>query len=82
MVRLMHDLSQPFGKSLEQFLPVYRSSKDKYTVRNGLLQYSSVVGDLPRVVVPDQGDLRLRIIYDYHDASFGAHRGREKHTSQ
>ena len=51
---------------------------DRYTVRNGLLHYSAVAGNTPRVVVPDHGDLRLRIMYEYHDASNGGHRGREK----
>ena len=57
---------------------VYLSSTDRYTVRNGLLQYSSVAGDTTRVVVPDDGDLRLRIMYEYHDTPVGGHRGREK----
>ena len=35
-------------------------------------------GDTPRVVVPDHVDLRLRIMYEYHDAPSGRHRGREK----
>ena len=78
MVQLMHHLSHPSGKSLKQLSSVYRSSTDIYTVRNGLLQYSAVAGDTPRVVVPDHGDLRLRIMYEYHDAPVGGHRGREK----
>ena len=51
---------------------------DIQKVRNGLLQYSAVAGDIPRVVVPDHGDQRLRIMYDYHGAPVGGHRGREK----
>ena len=51
---------------------------DRYTVHNGLQKYSVVYGDTPRVVVPDHGDLRLRIMYEYHDAPFGGYRGREK----
>ena len=39
MVRLMHHLSHPSGKSLKQLSSVYRSSKDRYTVRNVLLRY-------------------------------------------
>ena len=78
MVRLMHHLSHPSGKSLKQLTSVYRFSKDRYTVRNGLLQYLAVAGDTPRVFVPDHGDLRLRIIYKYHDAPAGGHCGREK----
>ena len=78
MVRLMHHLSQPSWKSLKQLSSVYRPSTDRYTVRNGLLQYSAVVDDIPRVVVPDHGDLLLRIMYEYHNPPIGGHRGREK----
>ena len=63
-------------KNLKQLSLVYRSSTDGCTVRNGQLQCSAVTGDTPRVVVPDHGDLRLRIMY--HDAPVGGHRGREK----
>ena len=51
---------------------------DRYTVLNGLLQYSAVAGDTTRVVVPDHDDLRLRIMYEYHEAPVGGHSGREK----
>ena len=54
---------------------------DRYAVRNGLLQYSAVAGDTPRVVVPDHGDLPLRIMHEYHDAPVGGHRGRGKNIS-
>ena len=47
-------------------------------VCNSLPQYSAVACDTPGVVVPDNGDLRLRIVYEYHDALVGGHRGREK----
>uniref|UniRef100_A0AAV1UYY0 Integrase zinc-binding domain-containing protein n=1 Tax=Peronospora matthiolae TaxID=2874970 RepID=A0AAV1UYY0_9STRA len=51
---------------------------DRYTTRNGLLYYTAVSGDTPRVVIPDDTDLRLRIMIEYHDAPIGGHRGREK----
>uniref|UniRef100_A0AAV1V3F9 Integrase catalytic domain-containing protein n=1 Tax=Peronospora matthiolae TaxID=2874970 RepID=A0AAV1V3F9_9STRA len=38
----------------------------------------AVSGDTPRVVIPDDTDLRLRIMFEYHDAPIGGHRGREK----
>ena len=78
MVRLMDHLSQPSRQSLKMLPPVYRSSTDRYTVHNGLLKYTAVAGDTPRVVVPDHGYLRLRIMFEYHDASTGGRRGREK----
>uniref|UniRef100_A0AAV1TJL8 Integrase zinc-binding domain-containing protein n=1 Tax=Peronospora matthiolae TaxID=2874970 RepID=A0AAV1TJL8_9STRA len=38
----------------------------------------AVSGDTPRVVIPDDTDLRLRIMFEYQDAPLGGHRGREK----
>ena len=78
MVSSMDHLSQPSLQSLQRLPPIYRSSTDRYTVQNGLLKYSAVAGDTPRVVVPDHGDLRLRTMDEYHDASNGGRRGREK----
>uniref|UniRef100_A0AAV1USR2 Integrase catalytic domain-containing protein n=1 Tax=Peronospora matthiolae TaxID=2874970 RepID=A0AAV1USR2_9STRA len=37
----------------------------------------AVSGDTPRVVIPDDTDLRLRIMFEYRDAPIGGHRGRE-----
>ena len=56
MVRLMKHVSQTSRQSLKRLPPVYRSSTDRYTVHNGLLKYSAVAGDTPRVVVPDHSD--------------------------
>ena len=52
MVCLMDHLSQPSRQSLKRLPPVYRPSMDRYTVHNGLLKYTAVAGDTPRVVVP------------------------------
>ena len=57
---------------------LYRSSSDRYTTRNGLLYYTAVTGDTPRVIIPTHNDLRLRIMYECHDAPTSGHRGREK----
>uniref|UniRef100_A0AAV1UAL9 Integrase catalytic domain-containing protein n=1 Tax=Peronospora matthiolae TaxID=2874970 RepID=A0AAV1UAL9_9STRA len=38
----------------------------------------AITSDKPRVVIPDDTDLRLRIMFEYHDAPIGGHRGREK----
>ena len=76
MARLMDHLSHPSPQSLKGLYLVYRSSLDRYTVNNGLLKYSAVDGDTPRVVVPDHGDLRLRSMYEYHDTPSGGHRSR------
>ena len=57
---------------------MYRSSANRYTTRNGVLYYTAVAGDAPRVVIPTHNDLRSRIMYECHDAPTSGHRGREK----
>ena len=42
-----------------------------------LLSYTTVASDLTRVVVPAHNNLRLRIMYQYHNAPIGYQRGRE-----
>ena len=78
LLRLRDHLMNSFSKSLKDLPALYRSSVDRYTVRNGLLYYTAVAGDTPRVVVPTHNDLRLRIMYEFHDAPTSVHRGREK----
>ena len=79
---LMDHLVNPTRKSLKDLPALYQSSSDRYTTRNGLLYYTAVDGDTPRVVVPAHNNLRLRIMYDYHDAPSRGHRGRERLTSR
>jgi hypothetical protein len=78
VVRLMGYLSEPSPQALKSLPATYRSSAHRYTQRNGLLFYSAVDDDAPRVVVPLDHDLRLRIMFEYHDAPVSGHRGREK----
>ena len=74
----MDHLVTPFRKYLKDLPALYQSSVDRYTTRNGLLYYTAVAGDTPRVVVPTHNDLHLRILYECHDAPPSGHRGREK----
>ena len=78
ILRLMEYLLYPTRKSLKNLPAFYRSSSDRYTICNGLLYYTAVAGDTPRVVFPAHNDLRLRIMYECHDNPTGGHRGREK----
>ena len=71
-------LVTPSSKSLKGLPVLYRSSADQYTTCNGLLYYIAVTEDTPRVVIPTHNDLRLRILYECHDAPTGVYRGREK----
>ena len=75
-LRLVDHLVTPSRKYLKFLLALYRSSVDRYTTRNGLLYYTSVTGDIPRVVIPTHNDLLLRVMYGCHDAPTSRHRGR------
>ncbi|CAI5711096.1 unnamed protein product [Peronospora effusa] len=78
LVRLMEYLKDPYTQAKKLLPAMYRSSLDRYTQRDGLLYYTAVHNDTPRVVVPPQHDLRLRIMFECHDAPISGHRGREK----
>ena len=78
LLRLMDHLVNPTRKSLKDLSALYRSSSDRYTTHNWLLYYTAVAGDTPRVVVPAHNDLRLRIMYECHDAPTCGLRGLEK----
>ena len=76
LLRLMGHFANPSRKFLSDLPALYRSSLDRYTTRIGLLYYIAVADDTPRVVVPNNDDLRLRIMFECHDAPSGGHRGK------
>uniref|UniRef100_A0AAV1UT10 Integrase zinc-binding domain-containing protein n=1 Tax=Peronospora matthiolae TaxID=2874970 RepID=A0AAV1UT10_9STRA len=78
LLRLMDYVSNPCNQELKSLSPQYRSSTERYSVRDGLLYYTADNGGTPPVVVPAHNDLRLRIMYECHDAPTSGHRGREK----
>ena len=77
LLRLMGHLANPSRKSLLDRPALYRSSLNRVTTRNGLLYYTAIADDTPLVDVPDHDDLRLRIMFECHDAPSGGHRVRE-----
>ena len=74
----MDHLVKSSRQSLKGLPALYRSSSDRYTTRNGLLYYTAVAGDTPRVVILTYNGLHLHVMYECHDAPTGGHRGREK----
>ena len=50
----------------------------RYVLRDGLLYYRTDDGDDWRVVVPNDDDLKNRIMFEYHDVPTSGHLGREK----
>ncbi|KAE9169576.1 hypothetical protein PF004_g28143 [Phytophthora fragariae] len=55
-----------------------RSRLHRYSVVEGLLYYQVDGGDEPRIVVPNDEDLRHRVLYEAHDTPLSGHLGREK----
>ena len=76
--RLVDHLSSPSAASLKALAPTYRCNIHRYALRDGLVRYRVHADDSDRIVVPNDYDLRLQIIFEYHDAPTGGHRGREK----
>ena len=70
LVRLMEYLKDPSKQAKKRLPAMYRSSIDRYTQRD---DYTAVNGDTSRVVVPAQHDLRLRIMFECHDAPISGH---------
>ncbi|GMG17932.1 unnamed protein product [Phytophthora fragariaefolia] len=55
-----------------------RSRLHRYSVLEGLTYYQVDGDDEPRIVVPNDEDLRHRVLYEAHDTSLSGHLGREK----
>ncbi|KAE8976812.1 hypothetical protein PR001_g25313 [Phytophthora rubi] len=55
-----------------------RSRLHRYSVVEGLLYYQVDGGDEPRIVVPNDEDLRHRVFYEANDTPLSGHLGREK----
>ncbi|KAE9000695.1 hypothetical protein PR001_g18720 [Phytophthora rubi] len=55
-----------------------RSRLHRYSVVEGLLYYQVDGGDEPRLVVPNDEDLRHRVLYEAHDTPLSGHLGRKK----
>ncbi|KAG6610909.1 reverse transcriptase [Phytophthora cinnamomi] len=68
----------PSDKSRQKLPKHLRARAHRFRVHDGLLLYNAVDDNADRVVVPNDHDLRLRIMYEYHDALSAGHLGREK----
>ncbi|KAG6618361.1 reverse transcriptase [Phytophthora cinnamomi] len=68
----------PSDKGRQKLPKHLRARAHRYRVHDGLLRYNAVDDNADRVVVPNDHDLRLRIMYEYHDAPTAGHLGREK----
>ncbi|KAL4114536.1 hypothetical protein PRIC2_014470 [Phytophthora ramorum] len=55
-----------------------RSRLHRYSLADGLLYYQVDESDEPRIVVPNDENLRYRVLYEAHDTPLSGHLGREK----
>ncbi|KAF1320249.1 reverse transcriptase, partial [Globisporangium splendens] len=76
--RLVTHLSDPSDKSLKALDPAQRARLHRYELHNDVLYYRTDGSDVPRAVVPNDSDLRNRVLFEYHDTPFRGHPGREK----
>ncbi|KAG2825410.1 hypothetical protein PC129_g19040 [Phytophthora cactorum] len=76
--QLLSYASAPSDEARRKLAPHIRARAHRYRVHEGLLLYSAVDDDMIRIVVPNDYDLRMRIMYEYHDSPTAGHHGREK----
>ncbi|KAG3181680.1 hypothetical protein PC128_g15006 [Phytophthora cactorum] len=76
--QLLSYASAPSDEARRKLAPHLRARAHRYRVHEGLLLYSAVDDDVIRIVVPNDYDLRMRIMYEYHDTPTTGHPGREK----
>ncbi|KAG2768796.1 hypothetical protein Pcac1_g19980 [Phytophthora cactorum] len=71
--QLLSYTSAPYDEARRKLTPHLRARAHRYRVHEGLLLYSAVNDDVIRIVVPNDHDLRMRIMYEYHDAPTAGH---------
>ncbi|GMF17479.1 unnamed protein product [Phytophthora fragariaefolia] len=71
-------LRSPSDETLGALSRNTRNQIDRYHLDGDLLCYNIDRFNASRVVVPNDDDLRARIIHEFHDSPMGAHLGREK----
>ncbi|KAG3131886.1 hypothetical protein C6341_g23156 [Phytophthora cactorum] len=76
--QLLSYASAPSDEARRKLAPHLRARAHRYRVHEGLLLYSTVGDDVIRIVVLNDYDRRMRIMYEYHDAPTAGHPGREK----
>ncbi|GMG14853.1 unnamed protein product [Phytophthora fragariaefolia] len=75
---ILAHLRSPSDETLGALSRNTRNQINRYHLDGDLLCYNIDRFDAPRVVVPNDDDLRARIIHEFHNSPMGAHLGREK----
>ncbi|KAG2797562.1 hypothetical protein PC119_g25362 [Phytophthora cactorum] len=78
--QLLSYVSGPSNEARRKLAPHLRARAHRYRVHEGLLLYSAVDDDVIRIVVPNDYDLWMRIMYEYHDALTAGNPGRGRHA--
>ncbi|GMF25264.1 unnamed protein product [Phytophthora fragariaefolia] len=76
--QLLDEFAAPSDKSRQKVAKYLRARVHRSRIHNGLMLYGAVGDNADRVVVPDDHEQKLRIIYELHDAPTSGHPGREK----
>ncbi|POM73037.1 Hypothetical protein PHPALM_10156, partial [Phytophthora palmivora] len=76
--QLIEYLSAPSDKARRKLPAHLRARAHRYRVHEGLLLYSAVDDNADRIVVPNDHDLCIRIMHEYHGVPIAGHPGREK----
>ncbi|POM77069.1 LOW QUALITY PROTEIN: Putative retroelement [Phytophthora palmivora] len=71
-------LSDGKDAKVDRLSPRQRAQLHRYELAEGLLHYRVDPRDPPRVVVPNDEDLKYDILLEAHDAPISGHLGREK----
>ncbi|POM71563.1 Pol protein [Phytophthora palmivora] len=75
---LVEFLSDGKDAKVDRLSPRHRAQLYHYELADGLLHYRVDPGDPPRVVVPNDEDLKYDILLEAHDPPMSGHLGREK----
>ncbi|POM67172.1 Pol protein [Phytophthora palmivora] len=75
---LVQFLSDGKDVKVDRLSPRQRAQLHRYEPADGLLHYRVDPGDPPRVVVPNDEDLKYDILLEAHDAPMSGHLGRKK----
>ncbi|POM66280.1 Reverse transcriptase [Phytophthora palmivora] len=75
---LVQFLSDGKDAKVDRLTPRQRAQLHRYELADGLLHYRVDPGDPPRVVVPNDEDLKYDILLEAHDAPISSHLDREK----
>ncbi|KAG3091226.1 hypothetical protein PC121_g3876 [Phytophthora cactorum] len=76
--QLLSYASAPSDEARRKLASHLRARAHRYRVHEVLLLCSAVDDDVIRIGVPNDYDLRMRIMYEYHGAPTAGHPGREK----